>query len=173
MSKDYTIIYCDEEPSYRYLLDVQTGARTAKIAAVVQLNPSTADSAKSDPTIGKVSCWAAANGFGCVLFLNLFGIRGTNPASLIGRSYLQLVGPRNDAVSAAAIQHTGTIIFAWGDIDRTLQQHYRQRLSDIRSIIGGKAIHGVGAATAAGFPRHGLMWNSPHRRLRPLSWNTL
>jgi hypothetical protein len=113
MPKDYTIAFCDEEPSYRYLLNVQTGANASNIAAVVQLNPSTADSSKSDATIGKVSCWAAENHFGRILFLNLFGIRGTDPASLIGKPYLQLVGPRNDVVSIAAFQQAGTIIFAW------------------------------------------------------------
>ena len=173
MTKDYTIAHCDEEPHYRYLLGVQTSNKTSNVAAVVQLNPSTANAFKSDPTIGKVSCWAAMSGFGRVIFLNLFAIRGADPASLIGKPYVNLVGTRNNSVCTAAFQQASTIIFAWGGIHRALLPHYRRRLTDLRAIIGSSTISGVGAATAAGFPRHGRMWNSGNRTLRTLLWSTL
>ena len=173
MPRSYTIVRCDEQPSYRYVLEVQTANQTTRVVAVVQLNPSDADSTKSDPTIGKVSIWAAQNQFGRVLFVNLFAVRSQYPTSLVGRPYLWLVGCRNDAACAAALQQADTIIFAWGDFDPSLHPHYRKRVIDLRKIIGSRAIHAVGAPTAAGRPRHGLMWNSPNRTLRKLSWSSL
>lgn len=173
MARDYKIISCDEDPDYRYVLDVTTGHSGSHVAAIVQLNPSKADASRSDATIGKTSRWAAQNQVSRVLFLNLFALRGTDPNSLLGKPFSDLVGPRNDAASTAALKQADTIIVAWGGIHRDLHLHYRRRLSEVNILVGSRPIHGVGPPTAAGFPRHGRMWNSGNRDLRSLLWNTL
>src|SRR5262245_19213589 len=116
MLKGYEILSCDEEPAYRYRLDVSTLIQSSSELAVVQLNPSTANSTKADPTIGKVSMWAKNNDFGRITFLNLFAIRSADPNDLIDKPYATLVGSRNDSVSTSVLVSATTVVFAWGKI---------------------------------------------------------
>jgi hypothetical protein len=44
--------------------NVRTDKVNSKQLAVVQLNPSTADTTKSDATVGKVSYWTREHAFG-------------------------------------------------------------------------------------------------------------
>ncbi len=170
MPKEYEILSCDEEPSYRYRLDVSTLIQSPRELAIVQLNPSTANGTKSDPTIGKVSCWAKERDFGRVTFLNLFGIRTAYPNELVGKAYEVLVGTRNDAVSQSVLGSADTIVFAWGKVDAAIASHYEQRLSFLKHLLGVKQVHAVGEPVGGTFPRHGRMWNGDNRTLRPFAW---
>jgi hypothetical protein len=171
MPKEYKILSCDEEPSYRYRLDVSTLIQSSRELAIVQLNPSTANGEKSDPTIGKVSKWAKQNRFGNVRFLNLFAFRAPDPDQLIGKPYEILVGPRNDAVSQVVLRSADTIVVAWGQVNDAIDSHYKRRLSSLNQLLGAKQIHAVGEPVAGTYPRHGLMWNGNNRTLRPFEWS--
>ena len=162
---------CDESPGYRYRLDVSTGIASEKRLVVIQLNPSTANAANSDPTIGKVSYWAREHDFGHVTFLNLFAVRTPHPSNLIGQPYNALVGPRNDAVTQSVLSDADTIIFAWGKLHRSILPHYQQRLGALKQLLGNRQVYAVGAAVAGTFPRHGRMWNSNNRQIRSYDWD--
>jgi hypothetical protein len=166
MPKEYQILSCDEEPSYRYQLEVSTLIQSPNGLAIVQLNPSTANGTKSDPTIGKVSCWAKEHNFGRITFLNLFGLRAAHPDELIGKPYDVLVGPRNDAVTQSVLIPSGTIVFAWGNVNAAISSHYQQRLGFLKQLVDGRQVYAVGNPVAETFPRHGRMWNGENRTLR-------
>jgi hypothetical protein len=172
MSKEYQIESCDESPGYRYRLDVRSGITNPRQLVVVQLNPSTADKTKSDPTIGKASYWAREQEFGCITFLNLFARRTTYPRELIGQTYGVLVGPDNDATCAAAFADATTVIFAWGQISSEITEHYLKRLRLLQTLLGQREVYAVGAAVAKVFPRHGRMWNTHNREMRRYEWNS-
>lgn len=172
MRKEYQIESCKESPGYRYQLDVRTGISSPRQLVVVQLNPSTADSSKSDPTIGKVSYWAREKDFGRITFLNLFARRTTYPHELIGQSYDELVGPCNDAVWTAVFSDATTVVFGWGRIARAITEHYQKRLVVLQTLLGQREVYAVGVASAGVFPRHGRMWNRNNRELRRYEWNT-
>lgn len=170
MNKEYQILSCDEELSYRYRLDVSTLIKNSNRLAIVQLNPSTANGTKADPTIGKVSYWARENGIGRVTFLNLFAIRTAYPNELIGKTYETLVGSRNNDVSQLVFSSADTIVFAWGKISAAMTSHYSQRLNFLKQLLGNRKIHAVGELVAGEFPRHGRMWNGDNRTLREFVW---
>jgi hypothetical protein len=170
MSKAYRILSCDEAPAYRYRLNVSTGIGSPDEIAVIQLNPSTADDKRSDPTIGKVSCWARDHYFSHVTFINLFAIRATDPRELFGKTYDVLVGPRNDEVMSTVLTDVKTIVFAWGKLSGFILPHYQRRLTFLKKSIGDKSVYAVGLPVAKTFPRHGRMWNNPNRALRQFEW---
>ncbi len=172
MLKDYQIEPCDESPGYRYRLDVLTASRSTKRLVVVQLNPSTANTTKSDPTIGKVSFWALEHGFRHITFLNLFARRTPYPDELIGQPYEVLVGTRNDAVTKAAFSNADNVIFAWGGLHHSIEDHYQLRLSVLKGLLGERQVHAVGAPVGRRFPRHGRGWNQSNRQMRIYVWNT-
>ncbi|MDB6112705.1 MAG: hypothetical protein JWR69_4455 [Pedosphaera sp.] len=170
MPKDYRIESCEESPGYRYRLDVSTGIQSQNRLVVVQLNPSTADATKSDPTIGKVSYWAREHEFGHVTFLNLFAFRTVHPTQLVGQRYAAIVGPRNDAVTRSALKTADNLIFAWGRIHPSVIAHYQRRMDKLKKILGTRRIQAVGAPVAELYPRHGRMWNENNRTVRDYHW---
>jgi hypothetical protein len=170
MLKDYQIESCMESPGYRYRLDVSTGIPSRSQLVVVQLNPSTADGAKSDPTIGKVSYWAREQAFWHVTFINLFAVRTAHPTRLFGKRYAALVGPRNDAVTQSVLESADVVIFAWSGIHNSIMAHYKQRTDRLRKVLGTRRVQAVGAPVAGLFPRHGRMWNGNNRTVREYHW---
>ena len=172
----YTLGDCDLQGPYRYSLCVDTQSAASGLLLVMQCNPSNANSRRADPTVGKVAHWAAASGFGTVVFLNLFARISPYPEALRHLRYAQLVGPRNDEVIATQLQRPDpTLVLAWGAGLPVGRQRYTRRLTEIRQLIVGRGIpiHRVGQLTAGGFPRHGRMWNGDNRQLLPLDWTAL
>ena len=172
MPNDYQIEPCDESPGYRYRLDVLTASSSTKQLVVVQLNPSTANTTKSDPTIGKVTYWALEHEFRHITFLNLFARRTPYPKDLIGHTYEALVGARNDAVTKAALSKADNVIFAWGGVHQSIEDHYQRRLGVLKEVLGERQVHAVGAPVSGRFPRHGRGWNQNNRQMRNYVWNT-
>jgi hypothetical protein len=78
----------------------------------VMLNPSTADETQDDPTIRRCVGFSKAGGYGCLMVVNLFAARATNPADLA--AIADPVGIDNDAVILDAIRQSTAIVFAWG-----------------------------------------------------------
>lgn len=169
MSRPYRIVSCLEAPGYRYRLDVQTDRPRGPRLLVVQLNPSTANSAKSDATIGKVSIWAHEKGFATVTFVNLFAKRTPHPTELVG-SYAILNGRRNDDILRAVILDAHVIVFAWGRVPRVLIPYFRRREALLRALAAGRPVHAVGKRLRDGSPRHGRTWNGSNRNLRLHRW---
>jgi hypothetical protein len=105
VSQPYEIVDCCEEVGYRYRLDVSTCVTGRKTLLVVQLNPSTANSQRSDATVGKVVRWTPTqrDNFARVVFVNFFAKRATDPVQLRDCDYRELIGSENDSVTKYAV----------------------------------------------------------------------
>lgn len=145
---------------YRYHLRVQVGDGPA--LTVIQKNPSLADSARRDPTVGKVEAWARRRGYGLVTYVNLFACRSPHPVTLNRFSYEEAVGPQNDAAVQAALQQQSLLIAAWGNPNGIDSLRYIQRIAEVLALLRDntdRQLYVVGGWTKAGHPRHGLHWN--------------
>jgi hypothetical protein len=163
---------CEEAPGYRYRLEVSTRLNNSKRLVVIQLNPSTANGKKSDPTIGKVSLWAKENGFGKVAFLNLFAYRSPDPDALAGLEYDILVGPKNDHFTRITLAPKEvTVVCAWGRVGRAIESHCSQRLGFLLRLMGRRAVYSVGELVRGQFPRHGRGWNGNNRLLKNFAYS--
>lgn len=132
--------------AFRYLL----WRRWAEADSVlfVMLNPSTADAERDDPTIRRCRGLARAWGFGAVEVANLFAYRATRPRDLARAG--APVGPRNDAILAAAAARASAVIVAWG-VDGALAGRDRA----IAALLAPYRPRCLGI-TRSGAPRHPL-----------------
>jgi len=96
---------------YRYRLS-RIWNETKPRLGWVMLNPSTADENTDDPTIRKCCGFATRNGYGGIEVFNLFALRSTYPAALIGAP--NPVGPRTDEYIASGLTDTPDVVLAWG-----------------------------------------------------------
>ncbi len=173
MPKPYRQVFCHQTRIYRYRLDVTTECRGQRSLALVQLNPSVANSDRSDPTLGKVARWANENGFARLVLMNLFAFRTAHQSDLIGQPYRRVVGPQNNKAIEDSIANSQTIILGWGEPTRAILPLLNRRITDIRQLCGRRRIHVVGALVKGRYPRHGLLWNEPDRDVRPCEWAKL
>ena len=117
----------------------------------IMLNPSTASAAADDPTIRRCIRFARDWGSAGLLVVNLFGLRATKPAELVGHP--DPVGPDNDTVIADALNvPVDHVVAAWGD-----HRRLPERLPRIRELLGppGLRLMCLGT-TKSGQPRHPL-----------------
>lgn len=117
----------------------------------IMLNPSTADAFTDDPTIRRCTGFARTWGSAGLLVVNLFGLRATNPADLVGHP--DPVGPDNDTVIADALSvPVDHVVAAWGD-----HRRLPERLPRIRELLApaGLRLTCLGT-TKSGQPRHPL-----------------
>jgi hypothetical protein len=172
MPQHYDIVDCCEQVGYRYRLDVSTRLSGRKTLLVVQLNPSRANSQRSDATVGKVVRWTQTekHNFARVVFVNLFAKRATHPEELSGCDYRELTGSDNDSVTRHAVNEADRIIVAWGRIPRSLRRDYWRRHKEIQELIGARPVCAVGGLVGDEFPRHGRAWNRGNRDLRRHVW---
>ncbi|WP_341661157.1 DUF1643 domain-containing protein [Vibrio sp.] len=171
----YVITGCERDEIYRYALFVETSCNSEDELVVIQCNPSVANEEKSDPTVGKVSIWAEENGFGKVVFLNLFAYISPCPKDLIGKSYDYLVGSKNNQILEQHINDWSTIVLAWGGDVPVENKIYYQRLSEVKEIMDktGAQPYKVGALSHGTHPRHGRTWNKGNRELSTLYWESI
>ncbi|RMD96510.1 MAG: DUF1643 domain-containing protein [Calditrichaeota bacterium] len=146
--------------AYRYLLEIQLVGvpERCKPGVVIMKNPSTADSFKSDPTIGKVESWARSSGFTHLQILNLFARRATHPGDLNLVRMGTAKGRENDRMIQSVCGTASTIILAWGNPNGITQERYDQRIAEVLRILRHKPLYCVGPPTQLGYPRHGLHW---------------
>lgn len=78
----------------------------------LMFNPSTADEMINDPTIRKCIGFAKRWGYGRLVILNLFAIRGTDPR--IVRRVSDPVGPLNDYHILKSVTGCREVVCAWG-----------------------------------------------------------
>jgi hypothetical protein len=142
---------------------------------VIQCNPSVACENKSDPTVGKVSIWAEESGFSEVVFLNLFSYISAQTTDLVGKSYEDLVGPKNDEILARHIKNGGLVVLAWGGDVPVPDSSYLRRLTEIKQLLDHAEItpNHVGTLSYGKYPRHGRMWNKGNRKLSVLDWGAI
>jgi hypothetical protein len=114
---------------------------------VVGLNPSTADEVKNDPTVTRCINYARAWGFGGLVMMNAFAIRGTDPGVL--REVPDPVGPENDFWLSRMAEGARLILVAWGNYGL-----WADRQARVLSLIE-REVYCLGV-TKAGAPRHPL-----------------
>lgn len=78
----------------------------------VLLNPSTADETVDDPTLRRAIAFSKREGFGGLIFTNLFAFRATDPKDM--KAAADPIGPGNDEVILCEAIAAGTVICAWG-----------------------------------------------------------
>ncbi len=131
--------------------------------------------AGGDVTVGKVSIWAEENNFSVVVFLNLFAYVSSRTAGLVGKTYQQLVGQKNDDVLTNHIKNSITVVLGWGGDLPVPDSIYNRRLVEIKRILdqAGVIPNHVGALSSGKYPRHGRSWNKANRKLSPLEWEAI
>lgn len=151
---------------YRYFLHIVLSgslreAASHPVLSVIQKNPSLADAMRSDPTVGKVEAWARRQGFGAVIYVNLFALRSPDPRAVNDVCNAEAIGMENDAAIARACAAADVVVAAWGNPNGIDAQRYASRGAQVcrRLEQDGHVLHHVGALTRLGYPRHGLHWN--------------
>ena len=123
----------------------------------LMFNPSTADETLDDPTIRKCRGFAERWGYGSMVILNLFGIRGSDP-KIVSR-VSDPVGPMNDYHIVKALSGCSELIAAWGCGSHMKGWNAGRPLRVIRKIQAdcfGLSIRCLGYSQD-GSPRHPLM----------------
>jgi hypothetical protein len=148
--------------SHRYMLDITLSP--GPLLLIIQKNPSTADAAQSDPTVRAVERWARRNGFGRLLFANLFAWRSPHPTALNGCAWRDAVGPENDAWLLRAAQRLRAdgdrTVAAWGNPNGIDAEIYGRRIREVLSLLAHQPLWRVDRLTRQGRPRHGLWWRA-------------
>ena len=138
----------DGTGAYRYSLWREWDS-LRPIVAFVMLNPSTADTAKDDPTIRRCASFARSWGFGSMEVVNLFAYRTSEPRRLLHAP--EPVGPANDGYLLDAASRAHTLIVGWGVHGGLLD-----RGREVLGLLAGRSqLHCLGF-TQAGQPRHPL-----------------
>lgn len=136
---------------YRYTLHRQWADGPS--VAFLMFNPSTADERQDDPTIRKCRGFAMRWGYGRMVILNLFAIRGADPR--IVRRAVDPVGPMNNFWIRRATEGVREVVCAWG-----CSQHMKgnQALRPMAAyyLLASVPVTCMGF-TADGSPRHPLM----------------
>lgn len=145
-----------EDGVYRYELTRTWRPDCAKMVFCM-LNPSTADHTVDDPTIRRCMAFAAREGYGGIIVVNLFARRATNPVDLKGHTDKFNCGPDNHKHITEAMKYAhrwgAHFVCAWG-----ANRAARYRWMD----IGEMAAHydvplwQLNQPTQQGFPRHPL-----------------
>lgn len=152
---------------YRPRLDRDLGV-PGRVAAILGVNPSTADGETDDATIRKDYGFCRRNGIGRFIKGNKFSFRATDVKEL--RNVADPVGPMNDAYLEQMMREADIVIAAWGPLSK-LPKHLRHRWKRVVMIARdvGKTLHCFGTAQD-GQPRHTLMlsYDTPLVEWKPL-----
>lgn len=128
----------------------------------VMLNPSIADDTIDDPTIVRCVNHTRRWGFCSILVVNLFAYRATDPRDLTAaaRAGIDVVGPLNDDMLAAAAVGGARLVAAWG-----AAVWAERRANDVLDVLTrtGESVLCLGR-TSGGHPVHPLV----RRRVRDL-----
>lgn len=154
--------------AYRYRLE--RAIARGRTAAVIMVNPSTADASADDATIRKVKGFAERNEIGHIIVGNKFAFRATNIKDL--RIAADPVGPDNDHHLEQIMRDADLHIVAWGPVAK-LPSHLRDRWRDVVAVADRVGCKLLCLGTAQdGHPRHPLMlkyssevvdWHRPGR----------
>jgi hypothetical protein len=135
--------------TYRYRLSRIWDVRLP-LAAFVMLNPSTADETANDPTSRRCINFARSWRYGGVMQVNLFALRGSDPAVLMKHTDSRR-GPDNDLWLARTAQEADLVVAAWGAHPAAIWRG--PKVLDFLADIG--PVHII-RLTASGHPEHPL-----------------
>lgn len=146
----YAIFSFDKK--YRYTLGRKWSNNG--ICLFILLNPSTADAFKLDPTITRAYNLSKRLGYGELIILNIFAIRGSNPDII--KDVADPVGTLNNYYIKKTVKKSDLIILGWGNHGKI-----NNRSSEIINIINkiGKEYH-VLDINKSGEPKHPLYTKS-------------
>lgn len=144
---------------YRYTL-YREWRSNLPILMIIGLNPSTADEIKNDPTIRRCIDFAKAWGFGRLIMMNLFAIRGTDPKIL--KEVADPIGIENDNYLVEMAKKAQLIIGAWGTLGT-----FMNRSSEVKELIPEIKCLGV---TQNNQPKHPLYLK---KGTKWMDWNIL
>jgi len=123
----------------------------------LMFNPSTADERMDDPTIRKCRGFAMRWGYGWMVIVNLFAIKGTDPR--IVRRVGDPVGPLNNYHIVKALEGSRELVCAWG-CGGHMKGDLLHRPSQVMKLLEQRAfslpVNCLGYS-ADGSPRHPLM----------------
>ena len=139
---------------YRYRLEREISL-FGPVAAVIMVNPSTADAEIDDATIRRVVGFGKRLGWSRAIVGNVFAYRATDIRDLA--SVADPVGPDNSKHLAEILREADTAIVAWGTLAKlpsTLRDQWRTVLEIAMKI--GVPLRSFGVAND-GHPRHPLM----------------
>lgn len=139
---------------YRYRLERQLGWR-GWTAAILMVNPSTADGSDDDATIRKLIGFSRHLGIAHLIVGNKFAFRATDVKAL--RTARDPIGPDNDANLEQIMREADMHIVAWGPMAK-LPPKLRTRWKSVVEIANrvGCELKCLGTAQD-GHPRHPLM----------------
>lgn len=130
------------------------------VLAVIGLNPSTADEAKSDPTVGKCVRHAVHWGLNGLMMLNIFPYRQTDPYAMKKAINMLSRADWIDSISAnrkyiadevfTIEGQGGAILAAWGN-----HGSFHNESDQTRRLLDGHHVACLGI-TQSGQPRHPL-----------------
>lgn len=120
-----TVIFSNND-QYRYKL-TRTWDEQKPQATVIMLNPSTADSLKTDKTVMNVNNFLIDNGYGSMTIVNLFAYISRNPKHLKNRKskYEAL----NNDYLIKSFRSSDLIIIAW------TRDKYKKRKKEVENIL--------------------------------------
>ena len=142
-----------EDGRYRYTLS-RTDLGGKGVCVFIMLNPSTANAETDDPTIGRITAFATAWGYGMLVVGNLFAYRATNPREM--RAVDDPVGPENDDFLKGMVMCADLVVCAWGNEALGRKRwEWRHRSTEIENVLKstGHVPHHLGL-TKRGMPRH-------------------
>lgn len=154
----YTNVLCEEEPGYRYSLEIPG----KKALFVIGVNPSTADSTRSDPTMDSILRFinGSERGFDAFIMLNVSPQRATDPGNMNRVQDEKKFRKSLEVIRSLSFRYPDSpVLLAYGNnIDR--RAYLRSNLKQIYSVLRGSRewlhIGGVNGLTKQGHPRHPL-----------------
>lgn len=155
---NYKPTYCEEtgreQGAHRFVLE-QAGER---MLFVIGLNPSTANEERPDPTLRKVTQFAANAGYDGFTMLNLSSERATDKWSMSPVLNEEMHRRNLDGIVRLAKRYpTADILVAFGN-DIVVKPYLKRCFCDIHAVLHrhpGRWLK-IGAPTTKGNPRHPL-----------------
>ncbi len=121
---------------HRLMLGRQWDAKKP-MAAIIGLNPSTANDTTDDPTIRKLIALCQGNGYGGFYMLNLFTLVSPHPSELLKHDNLH---PEADQFILELMKKSDDIIVMWGSLVKKLGKTGETRINQIWQLTGRKPI---------------------------------
>lgn len=142
---------------YRYELTRPIIEGAPRSLVFLMLNPSTADAMENDNTIRRCIGYAAREGVGALVVVNLYAFRSKNPGELF--DVADPVGPLCDRVLRLALRRAGrdgsTVCAAWGASRHPGGEERIEAVLALAERAGVRSFVCLGE-TSSGEPRHPL-----------------
>lgn len=141
--------------TYRLRLERTVDMLSPVSAALIGVNPSTADATENDATIRKDMGFARRHGWGKIIKGNKFAYRATDVREL--KRAADPIGPGCDDELRRIIADADVVVACWGPLSK-LPRELRNRWRDVVRMVdeAGKPLMCFGTAKD-GQPRHTLM----------------